>query len=203
MLSAYARTDDTPSEDHKVVFRERTWADFLQMLEWRGDVSSPRFTFLDGTLEIMSPSFNHEAIKSLIGSLIEYWALERGVVLTSAGSWTLKEESRSTGIEPDECYVVGERREQLPDLAVEVVWTSGGVEKLDAYRRLGVREVWVWRRGRIGVHALNDNGYVPRIGSEVLPGIDVDKIAELVDSPSTTHALRAWRDWLSAAPSDA
>jgi len=36
----------------------------------------------------------------------------------------------------------------------EVVWTSGGIDKLEIYRRLGVGEVWRWKDSRIEIHVL-------------------------------------------------
>lgn len=57
---------------------------------------------------------------------------------------------RERGAEPDECYVFGEDPDpERPDLAIEVIWISGGMNKLEIYRALGVAEVWHWRRGRI------------------------------------------------------
>ena len=46
-----------------------------------------------------------------------------------------------SSIEADECYVVGvlEAEPERPDLAVEVVWTGGGLSKLEVYRGLGAR----------------------------------------------------------------
>jgi hypothetical protein len=41
-----------------------------------------RIAFLDGALEIMSPSKDHERIKSYIGRLIEAYALERDIHLS-------------------------------------------------------------------------------------------------------------------------
>lgn len=91
---------------------------------------------------MMSPSATHEGIKSYSSCLVEGWRLERGVEFTPFGSWTLKSKREERGVEPDACYVFGaERRKRRPDLAIEVVWTSGGIDKLDAYRRLGAREV--------------------------------------------------------------
>ncbi len=40
---------------------------------------------------------------------------------------------------------------EAPDLAIEVIWTSGGIDKLESYRGLGVGEVWFWREGRMEV----------------------------------------------------
>jgi Uma2 family endonuclease len=54
-------------------------------------------------MELMSPSKDHERIKSFIGRLIETFALERGIELSPYGGWTLKEAPKRAGVEPDEC----------------------------------------------------------------------------------------------------
>ena len=41
---------------------------------------------------ILSPSKDHERIKSYIGRLIEAYALERGIDLSPYGAWTLRNE---------------------------------------------------------------------------------------------------------------
>jgi Uma2 family endonuclease len=80
-----------------------------------------------------------------------------------------------------------------PDLAIEVIWTAGGLDKLEAYAKLGVREVWHWRRGRISVHVLRGGRYRRASGSKVLPGIDLDQLASFLDRESTSAAIRAYR----------
>lgn len=116
--------------------------------------------YLAGELELMSPSRNHERIKAMFGRLLWVWAEERGVALNAYGSWTLKSEPDARGAEPDDCYVVGDRDAEVPDLAIEVVWTSGGLDKLAVYAPLGVREVWTWSEGRLAVHVLRAGRYV-------------------------------------------
>jgi len=191
--------NDRPQEDHFVHLRGVTWADYQRFLEIRGDRSAPRITFLEGTLEIMSPSRSHETIKSIIGRLVEVYCLEQVVEFSTCGSWTLESEESERGAEPDECYVFGEVREpERPDLAIEVVWTSGGLNKLEVYRKLGVREVWYWRKGRIEVHALRGERYEPIPASEVLPGIDHAELTSFVDRPTTSQAIRDYRDALRA-----
>ncbi|HEU4620176.1 MAG TPA: Uma2 family endonuclease [Gammaproteobacteria bacterium] len=135
---------DEPREDHYVHLRGVTWDDYLRLLEIRGERSTPRMTYLEGTLEIMSPSRSHDEIKSYIGRLVEAWCLERNVEFTPYGSWTLKSKRDERGAEADECYVFGPnpKAKRRPDLAIEVVWTSGGIDKLEVYRKLGVRELW-------------------------------------------------------------
>ena len=68
-------------------------------------------------------------------------------------------------LEPDECYLIGDQARDTPDLAIEVVWTSGGIDKLEIYRRLGVREVWRWKDSRIEVYVLREQHYESRSGA--------------------------------------
>jgi Uma2 family endonuclease len=186
--------DDRPREDHFVRLRNATWADYQRLLEIRGDRSAPRITYHEGVLEIMSPSRDHESIKSTIGCLVEVWCLERGIEFSTYGSWTIESETSASGAEPDECYVFGHvPQPERPDLAIEVVWTSGGIDKLKIYRKLGVREVWYWRRGRIEVSLLGDDGYEHAPGSAALPGIDLEQLAGFLDRPTTSRAIGDYR----------
>jgi Uma2 family endonuclease len=86
-----------------------------------------------------------------------------------------------------------------PDLAIEVVWTSGGVRKLDIYKQLGVQEVWFWRKGRISVHLLRDGEYVDAPSSRVLPGIDLTQLVGFLDRPTASQAIREYRAALTAS----
>jgi Uma2 family endonuclease len=181
------------------VLRGLSWSDYQRMLELRGHASVPRFAYLEGELEIMTPSLPHESIKSRIGCLVEVWCLEKGIEFSPCGAWTLENEGKDGGLEPDECYVFGVVPEPArPDLAIEVVWTSGGVKKLDIYVKLGVREVWFWRRGRITVHALGVDGYVEASASSVLPGIDLTELCSYLDRPTASQAIREYRAALTA-----
>jgi len=46
-----------------------------------------RLTYLEGTLEIMSPSEDHETLKKLVARLLEAWADETGTDLHGYGRW--------------------------------------------------------------------------------------------------------------------
>jgi Uma2 family endonuclease len=191
--------DDTPVEDKIIVLRGASWADYQRLLEMRGDRSAPRLCYLEGELEIMSPSSTHEFLKSMIGRLVEAWCLERGVDFSPYGSWTLEKKDVERGVEADECYVFGEVAEpERPDLAIEVVWTSGGLNKLEIYRKLGVREVWFWRRGRLTVHRLQGDAYEEVSASIVLPGIDLAELASYLDRRIASQAIREYRAALRA-----
>ena len=188
------RHDDSPSEDRIVVLRGASWADYQRMLEVRGDRSLPRIAYLEGALQLMTPSRHHESLKSRIGRLLEVWCLTHDVEFSTYGSWTLENKERQRGVEPDECYVFGNVSEpERPDLAIEVVWTSGGIDKLEVYSRLGVREVWFWRRGRLEVYVLAGEQYQQRPASEVLSGIDLSNLVSFLDRPTLSQAIREYR----------
>lgn len=57
--------DRRPPADDIVVLRGATWADHQRLLEIRGERSVPRLTYLEGVLEIMTPSRPHESITSI------------------------------------------------------------------------------------------------------------------------------------------
>jgi len=174
-----------------VHFHGVTWADYERVLALRGDRSAPRITYLEGTLEIMSPSLPHDSIKSTIGRLVEVWCLEHGIEFLTAGSWTVKSERKKRGVEADECYVFkGFAAPKRPDLAIEVIWTSGGIDKLDVYRKLGIREVWFWEKGTIRAYRLRGERYVHARASVLLRGIDLVELASFLDRPTTSRAIR-------------
>ena len=77
--------DDTPVDDKIVVLRGATWADYERMLEMRGEASTPRMAYLEGVLEVMTPSRPHEGLKSTIGCLVEAWCLENEVEVSGYG----------------------------------------------------------------------------------------------------------------------
>lgn len=169
------------------------WSHYEVLLAVRGDAPVPRIAYLEGVLELMSPSQDHEIIKSMIGQLIETYVSEVGIDLWPVGSWTIKSAPKERGVEPDECYTLGDPRGRAaPDLAIEIVWTSGGIDKLEIYRELGVGEVWIWREGIIEVFVLGEGRYEPRRSSALLPALDLDLVARLA-TQSPRDALRELR----------
>lgn len=176
--------------DHVVVLRDLRWSDWVRLTESKGHKRLPRMAYLDGVMELMSPSRHHERIKSYLGTLIETWCLEKGIDVVPLGSWTLESKDDEAGLEPDECYQLGEEERARPDVAIEVIWTSGSIDKLEIYRRLGVREVWFWHRGQMQIHLLRDEAYVQTDTSEAFPGIDPAQLVELCVEPTVSAAQR-------------
>jgi Uma2 family endonuclease len=186
--------DDLTRADQRVTLHDVPWEQYEALLAVRGESPNPRMTYLDGTLELMSPSIDHELLKKTLARLIEAWADERDLPLRGFGSWTVRKKAKKRGAEADECYSVGgPRRPERPDLAIEVVWTHGGIDKLEVWRGLGVREVWVWEDDRLDAYVLGKAGYERRDRSTVLPELDLALLARLalLDQPDAVRALRA------------
>jgi Uma2 family endonuclease len=187
-----------PSTVDQFVYLNASWADYENLLAMRGESSVPRITYVNGVVELMSPSKPHEKDKTRFARLLEAWSDIAGGDLEGFGSWTLKDEREDRGAEPDECYTVGRLPADdgdRPDIAIEVIWTSGGIDKLEVYRKLGVREVWFYERGTLRFFALRGakgrEHYLQIPRSELLPQLPTELLLECLREPSQVAAVRA------------
>ena len=196
MGATVVNSETPPDLDQRIVLRDVSWEQYEALLALFGDdPPGIRMAYLEGALEIMSPSRRHETIKKTVGRLVEFYALERGISLTGLGSTTFRRAAKERGVEPDECYCVGEDKE-FPDIAFEVVLTSGGVNRLAIYAGLGVAEVWLWRNGTFEIYRLGATGYERGERSGLLPELDFAQLVPLVEMQDQTRALQALRDAL-------
>jgi Uma2 family endonuclease len=195
-LAYYRQRDDEPEEDQVVFLYDVTWEDYARLGAIKGD-HGPRMTYCEGVLEIMSPSQRHEELKSAAGRLVDAYCLDAGIEFTPVGAWTIRKKPEQRGVEPDECYLLGaslqKRTVRRPDLAIEVFWTSGRIDKLDVYRKLGVREVWLWQRGVLEPYGLRGQEYEKLAGSKLLPGLDLALVAEHMAIRPVSAAIRQFR----------
>jgi Uma2 family endonuclease len=188
--------------DQVVVLRGVPWEQYDALAAAREESARPRMAYLDGLLEIMSVGPKHEFDKKLIARLLEAHAEERDVALNGFGQTTYRDEEKGGGLEPDECYCVGDSK-PVPDLCIEVFYTSGGIDKLEIYRRIEVPEVWFWAKGAFWVYRFADARYEKVERSLWLPDLDLVEIARIVretDHAHQTEAVRAYRRALRSRP---
>jgi Uma2 family endonuclease len=181
--------------DQRVCLHAVDWDAFESILAARGEDGGTRITYLDGELEFITPSIDHESLKKFLARLLETWSELMSIELEGYGSWTLKEKAKRLGVEADECYVVGPRAHppRVPDFAIEVVWTRGGLDKLEVYRGLGVPEVWFWQDGTLRFFLLQGDRYLAATRSHALPDLDPALITRCMAEPTQTKALRTLR----------
>ena len=104
---------------------------------------------------------------------------------------------KKAGAEPDKSWCIRQEKE-FPDLVLEIVLTSGGINKLEIYRRFKVPEVWFWRRDKLEIFALDRHGaYEPSPKSRLLPNLDISLFERFVAIRSWQQARRAFRTGLA------
>ena len=169
-----------------------SWQEF-EVLENLLATGGFRVTFLDGWIELMTVGEPHELIKKSLAILLEAYFIIQGIEFIPVGSATRRGEEKGTSFEPDESYYLGEKKAN-PDLAIEVILTSGSLEKLEKYRRFEIPEVWLWENNQLQVYAFISSEYhlVPR--SQLLPDLDIDLLVRCVQMPSRLEAMRAFRN---------
>jgi Uma2 family endonuclease len=170
------------SETSYVLLYNVNWEQ-LEQLDVALAGTSARLTYLDGILEIMSPlSDDHEDHKKTLAMLLEVYMRAKNIRFYGRGSATIGKQEDKTRREPDESYNLGTKK-SIPDLILEITVTSGGINKLEIYRRLRVPEVWFWEDGLLSVYCLQGDSYIKVSKSTLLPDLDLDLLAK--------YALRA------------
>lgn len=191
---------DGREPEERLILCGVSWQRYLDLDKALGDDRpGPRFYYLDGDLEIMTTSREHERLKKWISGLIELYFDELGHEIIPRGQATMRLALQQAGAEPDESWCLGSDKE-FPDLVLEIALTSGGVSKLELYGRFRVPEVWLWRREGLEMHALREDGSgcgrVSRSG--LLPQLDVALLERCVRMESWREARRAFREGLAA-----
>lgn len=182
-----------PATEQRLVLEGVSWQQYETMLATLGDdFPNLRLNYLEGTLEIMTTSPEHEELKKIIGMLLEAYFQETHTRFHALGSATFRKAMKLRGLEPDECYCLGQKKE-FPDLAIEVVITSSIVNKLEIYQGLGVTEVWQWQDGKFLIHHLRSTGYEQILKSELLPNLDIHLLASYVNPTDQFDAVMAFR----------
>ncbi|HEY9821259.1 MAG TPA: Uma2 family endonuclease [Candidatus Sericytochromatia bacterium] len=180
--------------DQRIV-HHGTWEQFKFIQ--KGFEGSPgvRLFYYDGTIEILMPGREHEIFASIIGYLVTTFLTEKGIFFQPTRSMTQEKEG-VVSAQADESYCIGSVK-SIPDLSIEVVFTSGGSSKLERYKALGVPEVWFWEDGSLKLYHLRDSSYEP-IDRSQLPGLndlDLDLLRRCILMAETDagEAIRAFR----------
>lgn len=164
-----------------------TWEDFEKIEVLTADAPNLRLTYLDGCVEFMTLSEQHEMLKTILGFLLELYSCEIGINLIPVGSATRCAQEKNASFEPDESYYLGENKEN-PDLAIEINLTSGSIDKLEKYKRFQITEVWFWQNNQLFLYLLKNDNYEQISQSEFFPDLDIDLLSRCVLMPSIIAA---------------
>jgi Uma2 family endonuclease len=198
------------AREQRVVLNHVSWETYERLLDEQIDASSPRLTYDQGALEIMTPSSEHEEWKETMAAIADAIAEEWGVEFRRFGSTTFRRRDLERGAEPDACFylqsvdrIQGKREIDMavdppPDLIIEVEITKPALDKLSIYARLGVPEIWRYDGRDVRILQLAGDRYDEKGESGVLPGLTQLALAEFLRQSRVVTTL-AWRrmvrDW--------
>jgi len=155
---------DRETIDQRVVIGGN-WEQFKLIQKASEDSPGVKLSFFAGAIEILMPGFQHENFSEIIGYLVTTFLLTQGIRFYPCGSMT-QEKTGEVSTQADKSFCLEEAK-SIPDLSIEIVYTSGGLNKLPKYRALGVPEVWFWEDGTLRLYHLREDGYEEVIQSEL------------------------------------
>ncbi len=183
----------TAAQEPKITLYNVTWIQYETLVtNFMDRFPSLRMTYLKGTLQIMTTSAEHEKLKTIIARLVEAYAEEKDIDLNGYGGATFRKQANERGLEPDECYCFGELKD-VPDIAIEIVISSGGIDKLEVYRGLSVPELWFFKNNQFLIYHLQNETYEQHTDSRFLPELDIAQLSNYINWTSQTQAVKAYR----------
>lgn len=196
--------------EQRVTLHNVSWETYERLLADLRDSSAPRLTYDRGTLEIMSPSSEHERYNRTAAQIVEELAVEMDINIDSLGSTTFRREDIDRGFEPDSCFYIGnaagvrgKKRIDLstdppPDLVIEIDITSPSLDKFPLFAKVGVPEVWRFDGTRLAIYALAGGEYQERDTSVSFPQVTASDVtvfikeSETTDRPGWVRKVRGW-----------
>ena len=175
--------------ERHMLFGPATWKQFKRLQRCFEEGGGARVSYLDGTIQLMTISLEHESRKSHLGFLLEAFLIEEDIEFFIHGSATLESEIKKAGKEPDESYCFHTEKKH-PDLAIEIAITSGGIDTLEIYRRWKIPEVWIWQRDVLHVFQLGGGRYMQADESSHFPRLDLALLAKCARIPGSLEARR-------------
>jgi Uma2 family endonuclease len=167
-----------PVECKLVTLRGINWEQFKVIESQLEDKREIKLSYLAGVMEIMSPiGKTHEYIKSTLGLLLEAYMRSKNIRFYKRGGFTLEELGYAYGT-PDESYCIGNDKE-IPDIAIEIIVTSGTIDRRELYEPTKVPEVWFWKIDQLRVFHLQESGEYEEVShSQFFPDLDLDLLVK-------------------------
>ena len=180
---------DQPLEEKLVTLPGVSWEQFKAIEAPLLDNRSVKLTYLAGVLEIMSPiGDKHEYVKRTLSYLLEAYMRSKGIRFYGRGGFTLEEPGYASGT-PDESYCIGTDKE-IPDIVLEVIVSSGSINRKELYKPKRVPEVWFWKSQQLRIFQLSQTGeYEEVTRSSFFPDLDIALLLKYIDYPDQYDAV--------------
>jgi Uma2 family endonuclease len=203
--------DAVESQGSRLLLDNIDWPSYRRLVKMFMGRPGLRMTYDRGTLEFMTTSAEHEWLSRIVGRFIEVLSDELAIDIAGYGSMTFMR-PKTTGLEPDQCYWIKEeprmrarksidlRVDPAPDLVVEIDITSSSIDRMEAYKILGVPEIWQYAAHQLNFLHLDANkAYVQATHSRAFPWLaaaDLARFLAMKAQKSERALIREFRDWV-------
>lgn len=192
------------------VLEDIDWATYSRLVHIFQEQRGHRLTYDRGTLEIMSPLWEHERPARMLGRFVDVLTEELDLPCVLGGSLTLRGRGLRKGLEPDDCFWIANaprveakkrldlRRDPPPDLAIEVDDTRSSLNRLGIYAALKVPEVWRGDANGLTFHVRHGKTYRVHTHSLAFPKLAVNDLTPFVlqigriNDNALRRQFRAW-----------
>jgi Uma2 family endonuclease len=183
------KPESPPTVPSLVTLHGISWEKFKVISAQLEDNPEVRLTYLAGVLEIMSPiGDRHEYVKTTMGYLLEAYMRELGIRFYGRGGFTLEAPGYASGT-PDESYCIGSNKE-IPDIVIEIIVTSGTINRRELYKPKRIPEVWFWKSEKMRIFRLNDAGEYEEVSrSCFFPDLDKTLLLRYIAYPDQYDAV--------------
>jgi Uma2 family endonuclease len=171
-----------------------SWADYEEFDD--SEYPGYRVSYFNGVITLVSPSQNHEVIAEVINYLIVAYCKKINLPYYPMRSTRLTNKPLA-GKEPDVSFSFNSKK-SIPDLAIEVIFSSGSIDDLKKYYSLGVAEVWFWQDHQITFYQLEKEGYVEIAQSVFLPNLAAKDLENFVNRGFKESPLTIEADFLNS-----
>ncbi len=181
-----------PTEEKLVTLYGISWEKFKAIEAQLEDNRDVRMSYLSGMLEIMSPiGEEHEYIKRTLGLLLEAYMKEQGIRFYALGGFTLEAPGYASGT-PDDSYSIGSKKE-VPDIVIEIIITSGTINRRELYKPKKVPEIWFWKSKQLRVFCLKGGEYEEVSRSTFFPDLDLALLRRYIGYPDQYDAVQEFQ----------
>lgn len=185
-------SDRLNRQDRSLSIAGMTWNDYEQLIS--EEYPGYRVSYLNGVITIVSPSQNHETIAEVINYLVIAYCRQYNLPYFPMRSTTLKQPPFAAK-EPDVSFAFNSKK-SIPDLAIEVVYSSGGITDLAKYKYLGVKEVWFWQDSELNFYWLVGSDYNEMPNSKHLSNLFSQALVKFINRGLTESPLTIEADFI-------
>ena len=193
------------------VLHDIDWGTYTRLLRAFQHRHGFRLTYDRGTLEIMSPLWEHERPAYLLGTFIDCIVQELRIPYEPGRTVTLRRRRKSRGLEPDNCYWIASvgrlagkthldlRVDPPPDLAIEIDITRSSLDRMSIYAALGVPEVWHVTPDALTFNVLENGVYRIQSHSLSFPrlaSMELMRFLARFGHTGTTPLVAEFREWV-------